>query len=248
MKLKKLNRRQFIKDSALALTASTMAYRVGKEAYQKYNIKRICTELPDFIHMAYSENLENPRLNKRGRGIVIGNKFYTVAHITSQFHVKKVSLDYKLQEITEDYSNDIEDIAIFNIPDIKGIKQFPCKPGKPKIGEEVFLVGDAMLAGIKPRSGRVTGKSSGLISRNVFGMPALIKDLYLMDIPTIPGDSGCPIINKDYELIGLASQSFREQVGYFKDINDFIKHDENIKKANETGKQNASRHLSNDFG
>lgn len=84
------------------------------------------------------------------------------------------------------------DVAALEVPEDPGILEMHPTPGDVKVGDEIFVLGNADAAGVvRPIAGRVVGVG---------------PDLVEVDAPFIPGNSGSPIVDKATgKVIGVAA-------------------------------------------
>lgn len=194
-----------------------------------------------------AEKIEKLIEENIGCGIILKGKYATMAHIskiefTKQGNYliiddkkiirmlpgskleKKVKLyDYELKELV---LNPKTDVAIYELPqelkDKLQIQEFPCKPKtKINLGEKVYIIGNPELEGSNIREARISDKDGFNSVEETNNQKK--NSLFGLDQVIIPGDSGAPIVNANYELIGLGAIHFNDSLGYVKKIRDFLK-------------------------
>ena len=84
-----------------------------------------------------------------------------------------------------------------------------------RIGDEVILIGNSLMAGMNIKSGIVSRLS---IKAPLFGLPQdTVQGSFIMDTPSIGGDSGGPVLASqygEYYLIGMIYANLRGGDGY----------------------------------
>ena len=214
------------------------------------NIDRIYYELPNHVYTLDSlvkikEGGEE--FERYVRGVVIDRKIYTVAHLLrvdfitrviaqngAGFKIKGTFMptilsqevflkEKKLEAVVIDFDRDV---AVFNLPENLILPDFPAKPNPNlKLGQEVYLIGNPGDIGVNIRHGRISdldGYKGGRLNRDsIFGL----------DISIFAGDSGSPIVNSNFELVGLCSYRFSigkldysSQLSYGIKIGEFLKY------------------------
>ena len=235
----KINRRDFLMASALMLTSGKILTDVCMQEYQKDLLHRIYYELPKHIHKSKNVSMVDfggkGSLVERvqgGYGIVLNGKYIQPAHIThdgkeeirTPFEVMIVNGEVKERKITL-YDKELEiikldyekDVGIFKLHKDLDLKDFPCKPKKSiMLGEEVYLIGNPNLSGTNIRKGRISDLDG------IHGSMKKNKNVFGMDLSIHYGDSGCPIVNKDFELFGLADSYFGSDWSYATKIREFL--------------------------
>ena len=233
-----MNRRDFLMVTGLFILGGKTIGDFLIEMRNKKIVNNIYYELPKHIHIAEISgeiliDKETAKIWDYGCGIILNNQFLTMAHVTdlsvlndkeagtNKFEVeiknKKVKLyDKELEEAVFDIESDI---AIYNIPPKLNIPNFPCNISNDiMLSDEIYIVGNPSLSGINVRRGYVSDldsilKKEDLSVENCFGVDKIL----------IPGDSGTPVVNSDYELLGLCAFSISDGLGYVKRIEEFIK-------------------------
>lgn len=205
------------------------------------NIYRIYNELPKHVYVA--ETITDIRGAKeinfqKGVGIVIDGKYLTMTHIINSFYNEEKKrlnesippghqiilpdmlsqeiylYEKKLEKVVVD---DGVDVAIFKLPNDLKLPDFPAKPSlNVNLGDEIFILGNPQLSGMNIRSGYVSDLD-GTNKKNR-------DSLFGIDIPVVPGDSGCPIVSVDFKLLGLGLGTISFGFGYVKRIGEFLKY------------------------
>lgn len=203
-----------------------------------WDIYRIYHQLPYHIYdikvrVDCIDKDKKINLMKRGMGIILNNKVLTLAHITKFKHCNtdldklgvklyshydsKLKSGIQLEREIIDYE---KDLAIFKIPKNIKVEDFPCIPSeKISLGEEVYILGNPGLKGFNIRRAYISdldGVDGDEKTYNCFGIDKTI----------IPGDSGTPVINSKFELVGLVQEVHWQEyggLGYVKKIGEFLK-------------------------
>ncbi|MHA1302335.1 MAG: S1 family peptidase [Candidatus Heimdallarchaeaceae archaeon] len=224
------NRREFLKTGLLLTLSGKVIYDTCDKIYSKHLIHKIYNELPCHIHDIEIESItEDKSINTRGRGIVVNRKFITLYHVIDESKYKVNSpfgimeMKRKILErivkigdtqLKELYTNKQKDIAIFetDLPD------FPAKPStKYKLGDEAYILGNPRNTGLNIRKGYI----SDLDRFGTYSLDNITSGCFGMSVPVTYGDSGSPVVNKDYKLIGLC----RSRIGalaYITKIENFL--------------------------
>lgn len=189
------------------------------EATRERNLDIIYNELPKFLHIAETTSEINggpDQYRQEGLGIVLDGKYLTMAHIINSVYDiipdKKLSgesyssnNDQNLDQMVLSQSTtlhgrklkslsvrDIDDVAVFGLPDTLKLPDFPAKPSNDlRVGDEVYFIGNPGLKGIKVRQGEIVALNQDSFKIN------------LLDAEIEPGDSGGPVVNSYVELLGL---------------------------------------------
>lgn len=239
-----MKRRDFLVASGLMLISSKFLYDSLIDFDKKEKIYKIFNELPNHCHLCKTDakmdvESEHNKKHLKGYGIVQEGYYFTPAHITdcsnrmirTPFGIvyvsekvleKKVSLYGK--ELEEIVFKPEKEIAIYKIPKELNLPNFPAEfiDRDIRYGEDVYLIGNPRLEGTNVRKGIIS-------DLNGFNHDSPGIDAFGMNIPVIPGDSGTPIVNEDFKLIGLTSYSIVGVLGYGIRINSFKKELENLK-------------------
>lgn len=196
---------------------------------------KIFKELPNYIYMAEHTGIQKDgkEIKVKGVGIVIDRKFVTCQHIPDKIKFKEVRTP--LGDVT--YTRDIKetfckvkgkeleilvqdtekDIFIADASPYNSLENFPCKPSsKRELGDKVYIIGNPGLTGTNIRNGIISDLD------NLKGID-LSKYTFGTNISVIPGDSGSPLVNEDYKLIGIGKMYF-EELGYFTKIEEVMKY------------------------
>lgn len=244
----KISRKEFFKKTKTVIGGIICAKvftDIFIDKYEKYNLHRIYNELPSCIHLAKTTGEiivsgKQKKVQRTGYGIVLNNMYLTLAHIHdislygfgkpfSTFRIpdkvksKKTELYGKeLEELVYDTKNDL---AIYRLhPNLQNkvkFLSFPCNPStKISLGEEIYLIGNPRLTGNNIRKGYIS---------DLNGFNGIKKDFdvgkkstfFGIDTMIMPGDSGTPVINANFELLGLCAISFYG-LGYVKKIGEYL--------------------------
>jgi len=232
-----MNRREFLMASALVITSGKVLWDTCTKQYDKYLLHKIHYELPKHTHKSknitkvdYEDKKNLVGLVGEGYGIIINGKYIQPAHMThdggrgwkrvpggminiqEEVKEKKVSLYGKELEIEVlDYE---KDVGVFKLPNDLNIENFPCKPQKHRrLGEEIFVIGNPFLKGSNIRRGYISDLDDYDEKGNCFGINS---DCY-------PGDSGSPVVNRNYKLLGLVTKIFGLGMSYVTKIEEYLK-------------------------
>jgi len=250
----KLTRREFLMTTCLTLTSGKILYDVCNKEYEKHLIRKIY-QLPEHIHLI--ENTTTVNFGHRdfdsledivqdGYGIVLNNKLIQPTHLFND-GIKRIKINpfatvtesgeiisreasiygKKTNKISLDWDLDM---AIIDIPKGLDLPDFPCEPRRAKLGEEIYFIGNPNAEGWNIRPGYVSDPDEAKDARFTEGC-------FGIDMPIIPGDSGCPVVSKDYKLLGIA-RSFNYQgfLGYVTYIDEYIKKIEQLKNEEKNDK------------
>lgn len=215
-----MNRREFLQTTGLVLLGGKTLFDICQKEYEKHIEYKIFNELPKYSYLAKTITNNNKNYVDRGYGIVINNKYITMAHIinTDKFDTSKKETfirGQKLEKIIVDWENDV---AVFNVPKSLNLKNYPCEiKTNIDLGEKVYLIGNPFLDGINIRNGRIIDLDE--LNREL----ECTKGCFGVDIVTISGDSGMPLVNSDFKLLGLV-QSTINGLGYINKIEHYLKY------------------------
>ena len=225
--------------------------------YNIYNILPNHVHLAGTTLKMINESTGKEELIKEniGCGIILRGRYITMAHITNinttkqgdyliieDTRIIKMPPESKLEkkvrlygyELKELVLNPKNDVAIYRLPqelrDKLQIQEFPCRPEtKINLGEKVYIIGNPQLEGNNVRESRISDKDGFNSIKKTFDQKK--NSFFGIDSALIPGDSGAPIVNEKYELIGLGAIQFDSDLGYVKKIGEFLK--EKCMKDNE---------------
>jgi hypothetical protein len=215
-----MNRREFLQTTGLVLLGGKTLFDICQKEYEKHIEYKIFNELPKYNYLSKTITNNNKNYVDRGYGIVINNKYITMAHIinTDKFDTSKKETfikGQKLEKIIVDWENDV---AVFNVPKSLNLKNYPCEiKTNTDLGEKVYLIGNPFLDGINVRSGRIIDLDE--LNKEL----ECTKGCFGVDIVTISGDSGMPLVNSDFKLLGLV-QSTINGLGYINKIEHYLKY------------------------
>jgi len=232
------SRRDFLVALGLMSVSGKLLLDVGNNLYSENLINRIYNELPDHIHMSKTkiESEDSEPFELKGYGIVYKDKYLTPAHIVDikgmpvatpfgtfmiPFKNKKKKTTLYRKQLEEIFLDNDNDVAIFQLPKDLTLKTFPCEPSDDiNLGDEVYLIGNPRLTGTNIRKGYV----SDLNGINHGSHKAAKKGCFGFTPIPGPGDSGSPIVSKNFKLYGICNFQVGGVVGYAKRINEFMKH------------------------
>jgi hypothetical protein len=225
-KMQDVSRREFLTLTGIVLANAMYNYKLPTNENKIYELtKHVYT-------VDYMADTENGQKTAKGMGFILDGKYITCDHIPSSLkesvHQTPFGLVRKICDIeneqayleniklTELYRNQEEDIAIYDaygyLPD------FPCKPNTNiNLGDKVYIIGNPGLRGYNVREAKISdhnGVNDLEMSKYCFGI----------DKPLIPGDSGTPTVNQDYQLIGMNTMTVFNQLGYITKIKHVLKH------------------------
>lgn len=229
----KINRKEFLKESLRILGTGLIGGKVlfdwGKDLYSEHILNEIYTKLQYHVHTAKSFAGFYPNLvHQNGRGIVLDGKYITSAHITNfeklNDHKKVTLYGSILSELAFIPNNDI---AIYKIPENLVIQDFPCEPSnKIHPGDEIYIIGNPHLQGQNIRKARISSlKCPESITELKIGK---INSFFEIDSPVVPGDSGSPVVNEKFHLIGICSVAYPWGFGGVKKIGEYLKEIEKL--------------------
>lgn len=250
MKELSINRREFLRKSIYAagvgVVGGKVAYDTIKNAVDEHNEYKIYNELKHHVYDVIASGVvQGKDVFNRGKGVVVNDRLITCAHITnigtqqiqapfggmftihSPVQEKYVSINGTLlEEIVFDAENDIAVYTNRNPLPRRSMKSderfymdepnFPCEPSeKRELGDEVYMIGNPTLQGLNVRKGKIS---------DLDGLPVvpLSKKCFGIDLHAIPGDSGTPVVSKDFKLLGLTSLN-ANGLAYVLKIEEFFK-------------------------
>lgn len=228
-----MDRREFITNSLLALVGGKVAYDVLGDGKEDRILNHIYQELPKHVHMSRTVfNLTNEGIvdSKDGQGIIYNGKYITMSHIvkvnnqevrigpfTERYtpSVERQNTYLYGQRLREIFSSEQSDVAVFELPNSLHLEEFPAKVNyNPKLGEDVYVIGNPGLRGINIRRGKI----SRLEQLKEFPEDNFdFSGSFCLGIPLMPGDSGTPVLNSKGELIGMSSFTLGD-LGYARKI------------------------------
>jgi len=236
METKQINRREFLTWLGISGLSTLEAVRGVKHLIKKNTQQRIYNLRDDVKIAGHYSLIDNKPQVIYGAGVILNGYYISMAHISRSNFTKRVRTlfgimetplnpknrhvkigDNKLETLVEDKSTDVY-IARLD----KKIPNFPCKPSnRINYGERVYLIGNPGMAGFNIRQGYISDLDG-------FG-DALGKAEYAfgVDFAFHFGDSGCPLVNDKFELLGLAKYDSFNKFGYVNKIELYL---ESIKK------------------
>jgi hypothetical protein len=233
-----MNRREFIKGIGLASALSYISYNESFRIKTRLQTKKeldMFEKIGQYVHkietkLKFTIPTSGEEIKTRifAYGIAKNRKFYTVAHCVhiweyqqmTPFGVVKFPAEtLEAQTTLNDvplkikFINTDKDIAVFEIPEYYNIPEIPGTIENVKVGDKIYVIGSPHLKGINIREGRVSD-SDGFDGQEWF---------FGYDVPLVGGDSGTPILDKNFNLVGLNSHVINHTLGYgvrFKGIED----------------------------
>ncbi len=227
--MKQINRREFL----LWMATTGLTLREGIKMYQNQNQKEIEEKiygLNKYVHLA--THTADSKLGKRkvkGVGIYLDDYYISMAHIYNALGTQKSMTPFGIVTNNFNFTNPkttigdvtLENIVVDNINkrDVfvgkanRYVVNFPCKPTNDiKLGDDIYVIGNPQLFGSNIRKGKVSDLD-GLYSES-----GKLENTFGIDIPVHPGDSGSPVVNDKYELLGLAAFVAFNKFGYINKI------------------------------
>jgi len=245
-----MQRREFLHLSLSMLLASTIGFDKLKNALTPHKLN----EISKYLVMGYHTNtiecdlFGEKTISTNGYGVILGNYYLTLNHIAKQYSITvpspfgpqridvilKSSTHHLDQEMTnkleEVYCSTKDDIAIFKLtkPDDRKWK-FGFNTGELKYKDVVYLIGNPKLNGINIREAKVSDMDGIIIEK----LGVSCGDNFGVDSVVIPGDSGTPVVDADFKLVGFSQAVLYGSLGYVKKIKPFIDiiKKENLKKV-----------------
>ena len=236
---KKFNRRDFLYALGLMAISGKFAVDTFSNLSDEQTRKKIY-ELGKYVHLAdYSVLDKNGNENKsKGAGICLDDFFFTVDHIPSAIEKQRYlmppgiiveqNIDVEEKnaklgslEMKELVRNSDKDIAIYWIGkdryEKEGFKEFPCNPTSQRnLGDVAYIIGNPRLTGTNIRETTVSDLDG-------FGNLTKTEGGFGIADGLIPGDSGTPLVNENYELLGLNNITINNCLGYAVKIEEFLK-------------------------
>lgn len=215
-----MKRREFLQITGLVLLSGKVLFDICQKEYAKHIEYRIFNELPEYNYLSTTITNNNKNYVDKGHGIVVNGKYITMAHIVDPVELDSLKKETfirgtKLEKIVV---NQEKDVAVFNVPKSLNLKNHPCKiKTNIKLGENVYLIGNPFLDGINVRSGRIIDLDE--LNKEL----TYTKGCFGVDIVTMGGDSGTPLINTDFELLGLV-QATIGGLGYINKIEHYLEY------------------------
>jgi len=240
-----MRRREFIKKAGIAVFGGKILYDSIIDLKDFLNKDKIYNDLPNYVKTlvnirTYNAVGNNPIQFDTGTVFRVNDDLFTCYHNVQDRDYtishprfgnlpvkaykqksKKLTID-GLETKVVNY-NEETDSAICEMTDEldKVIKPLPCDYGNVEMGDEVYMIGNPHTLGIFVKKGHV-GKltpQKGMARKLTLGC-------FLMDASGIPGDSGSPVINKNFELVGVThagGDSVRAAITYIKNYTDLLK-------------------------
>ena len=147
--------------------------------------------------------------------------------------VDKINLETMIESYIKEDGTDI----YIGKPD-KFVVNFPCKPTREfNYGDKVYLIGNPRLRGTNIRKGYISDLDG---YGDVLGKA---EYTFGIDFPVQGGDSGCPVVNDKFELLGLVKYHVDNKFGYISKIGLYLDEIEKLKGVvtkpiNESNRQN----------
>ena len=238
---KGVNRREFLMALGIFGLSGKILSDVLINEHKKHLISKIYNELPSQIYLAEHKaevktGGETKEKIQKGYGIIINKHYITPAHICD-FSAVDVMTPFGRMTVNQDVlsqeaylgKNKLEqkvidtkrDVAVFKLPEnMKGYIDFQAEPStKINLGDEVYLIGNPKLSGVNIRKANISDLNGYIIPNNTIQ----VEEYFGVDQRLIAGDSGTPVVSKDFKLLGLSEINFYG-LGYVKKIGEFLKH------------------------
>lgn len=204
--------------------------------------KRIWNELPAHCHIAtYQADvignmggvIKSAKDEREGVGIFLDDFYISVAHISKDLIersaieiTEKGILNYNVSNRTMTIGGKPFDILVEDMEkDILIAKQrrgnsfsnFPCAPQTDiKYLDTAYIIGNPDLAGTNIREGNISDLDGyGNTVKNSEGF-------FGTNIPIHNGDSGCPVVNDKFELLGIMTFSVQKKFAYANRISTYL--------------------------
>ncbi len=246
-----MNRREFL----LWVITTSLVGNEASKIYNKFKSKKTISDifnLKDDVHLAeYKATSKGIPLSMKGMGIIYDDYYLSMAHIPNSLDYREQRLPFGTIRIPLNPKNKSATVMKSNLetlvansktdvfigkPGIK-IKNFPCEAKRDvKLSEEVYLIGNPELKGFNIRKGYVSDLDG---FGDIFGKA---EYTFGVDFPIHPGDSGCPVVNKDFKLLGLANYVVAHKFGYISKIGLYLDEIKNIKEADKIDKLVRNKH------
>lgn len=232
MSTTKLNRREFLLWLGLGGLTLNKGFDLLKEKRDN-RLERQIYNLSKDVHIAeYSADSDGGERKNRGVGIFLDDHYISVNHIPEGMKSEKVRtgfgymhINYNLENrkmtindkpldiLVEDHASDM----LIAKQRVNTFFNFPCDTSNDiKYGDNIYIIGNPELEGTNIRQGKISdldgfADSDWAIKENTFGI----------DIPVHPGDSGSPIVNDKFQLLGLAQYVACGKFGYVSKIGQY---------------------------
>lgn len=239
-----MNRREFL----LWLSLTGLTSLQGLEFYEetkKQDIEKSIYNLEKYVHLAeYSGTYSGREVKVKGMGIFLDDYYISMAHIPYSLDSVRQRTSWGIIDIPRNVENkkakvgdiNLERLILETIGSNKGdiyiakpdkfVVNFPCKPTRNfNYGDKVYLIGNPSLKGFNIRKGYVSDLDG---YGNEYGKA---EDSFGIDFPLQGGDSGCPVVNDKFELIGLAKYVARNKFGYVNKIGLYLDKIQEIKQT-----------------
>lgn len=235
-----IKRREFLHLSLTMLLSGIIGLDKLKLGLKPYKLEKV----GNLVHIAYHESHviigdEERTIDTKGCGVILEDFYITLCHIVQQrkipvdtpFGPKEIPVNFLYSTSFLDPEKTIplkplcldesSDIAIFkinqNIPEERKWKYG--YSFNYNIGDKVYIIGNPQLSGTNIRETTISDLSGSDIVKiinnstlfHTFGVGAIV----------IPGDSGSPVVNEKYQILGLSMLYF-SGLGYVKEIKPFI--------------------------
>lgn len=206
--------------------------------------KRIYTELPNHCHIAiYQANIETEIdgktiLDKRatiGMGVFLDDYYISMEHIPSVLMQRQANTKFRDPFFFHNIKNEAmfvdgkpfdilvrdmkKDILIAKERKGNSFQNFPCTP-QTNINylDAIYLIGNPGIEGTMIRKGHV----SDLNSYSDVGSYKNPERFFGADMLIHGGDSGSPVVNDKFELLGLAESIVHGKFSYVNRISTYL--------------------------
>ena len=215
-----------------------------EELMQKESIaNQIYNELPKHIHIAetIADTNEYGERKTKGCGVIVDQHYITMQHIVNAgsklqrqtpFGLMEEPLTVKSQktyiqgkELEEIFiGSNKDDVAVYKLPKDLNLPDFPAKPSSIlNLGDKIYIIGNPGLTGINVREDYISDLD-GTTGENFEELNKTTIDCFGIGKIVISGDSGTPVVNSNFELLGLCKYQFGKGLGYVQKIDCYLKH------------------------
>jgi len=110
------------------------------------------------------------------------------------------------------------------LPKELNLPNFPAKPSsRLNLGDKIYIIGNPGLTGINVREDYISD-INGTAGENMKELAENTTDCFGIGKIVISGDSGTPVVNSKFELLGLCKYQFAGGLGYVQKIDCYLKH------------------------
>ncbi|HLD55775.1 MAG TPA: serine protease [Candidatus Nanoarchaeia archaeon] len=210
---------------------------------KEFNANKIYNELPKHIHIAetIADTNEYGERKTKGCGVIVDQHYITMQHIVNAgsklqrqtpwglmeepLTVKSQKTYIQGKELEEIFiGSNKDDVAVYKLPKDLNLPDFPAKPSSTiNLGDKIYIIGNPGLSGSNVREDYISD-IDGTAGENMKELAENTTDCFGIGKIVIPGDSGTPIVNSKFELLGLCKYQFAGGLGYVQKIDCYLKH------------------------